>query len=83
MNQESKNKQTLKGKIVSDAMSKTVVVEVSRFVMHPKYKKYFRRTKKYSAHVDVGEYKVGDRVVIESHRPISRTKKWVVKEKIS
>jgi len=83
MSEKIKNKQELKGKVVSDAMSKTVVVEVSRYVMHPKYKKYFKRSKKYSAHDEKNEFKVGDMVVIESTRPISKTKKWAVKEKIS
>jgi len=83
MNEKIKNKQTLKGKVVSDAMAKTVVVEVFRYVMHPKYKKYFKRSKKYSAHDEKNEFKIGDTVVIESSRPISKTKKWIVKEKIS
>lgn len=81
MKNEIKSKQRFKGKVVSDAMQKTVVVLVSRYVKHPKYKKYFKRSKKYKAHDERNEFKVGDTVVIESSRPISKTKKWVVKSK--
>jgi small subunit ribosomal protein S17 len=73
-------KRTLWGVVVSDKQNKTVVVEVERRFTHPLYKKTVRRTKKYQAHDENNECKVGDRVWIEETRPISRTKTWIVKE---
>jgi len=75
-------KRQLIGKILSDKMQKTVVVEVERIKEHPKYKRRYGVHKKYKAHVKEGEYKVGDRVIIEECRPISRDKKWKVIKKI-
>jgi len=71
-------KRKLKGTIVSDKMSKTVVVEVERLKPHPKYLRRFRVHKKYKAHVEGDEYKTGDRVIIEETPPISKDKKWKV-----
>jgi small subunit ribosomal protein S17 len=73
-------KRALWGTVVSDKQNKTVVVEVERRFTHPLYKKTVRRTKKYQAHDENNECKVGDRVWIEETRPISRTKTWIVKE---
>ena len=73
-------KRTLQGVVVSDKQNKTVVVEVERRFTHPLYKKTVRRTKKYQAHDENNDCKIGDRVWIEETRPISRTKTWVVKE---
>lgn len=73
---------TLSGVIVSDRMQKTVVVAVSRLVKHPKYKKYYKVTKKYKAHDEKGEYHTGDKVVIQETRPLSKEKRWIVIEKI-
>lgn len=82
MNNMTKNAQKFKGKVVSAGSTlKTVVVLVERYVKHPKYQKYFRRSKKYSASDEKNEFKIGDSVVIESTRPVSKTKKWVVKSK--
>jgi small subunit ribosomal protein S17 len=67
------------GKIVSDKMEKTVVVEVERFIAHPMYHKRIRRTKKYHAHNEAGA-KIGDVVKLVESRPISKTKKWRVSE---
>lgn len=64
--------------MVSDRMQKTVVVAVTRIKEHPKYKKRFRVTKKYKAHDESDEHKMGDKVVIEESRPLSRSKRWVV-----
>ncbi len=75
-------KRQLIGKILSDKMQKTVVVEVERIKEHPKYKRRYKVHKKYKAHVKEGEYKVGDRVIIEECRPISKEKKWKVIKKI-
>ncbi len=73
-------KNKLKGTVVSDKMSKTVVVEVERIKKHPRYKKRYKVHKKYKAHDEKGECKKGDEVVIEECRPISRHKKWRVVE---
>jgi small subunit ribosomal protein S17 len=68
--------------VVSDKMTKTVVVSVTRLKKHPKYKKYFKVTKKFKAHDENKEYHIGDRVLIEETRPISKEKRWVVLSKI-
>jgi small subunit ribosomal protein S17 len=75
-------KRQLTGTIVSDKMQKTVVVETERIKEHLKYKRRYRISKKYKAHAEAGDYKVGDRVVIEECRPISKDKKWKVVKKI-
>lgn len=74
MNTETKNRKTLVGKVVSDKMDKTIVVSVTRFEKHPKYKKYMKISKKYKAHDEEGVAKVGDNVTIEETRPISKDK---------
>jgi small subunit ribosomal protein S17 len=71
-------KRILQGVVVSDAMDKTIVVRVERRVMHPVYKKFIRRSKKYSAHDETNSCKVGDVVRIEECRPISKNKCWMV-----
>jgi len=69
--------QKLKGKVVSNKMAKTVVVEVSRLKKHPKYQKYIKRSKKFKAHTDE-QIVEGAGVVIQSTKPISKDKKWTV-----
>lgn len=71
-------KRKLTGKVVSDKMQKTVVVQVQRLKQHPKYRRVLRIHKKYKADDAREEYKVGDRVVIEESRPLSKDKKWKV-----
>ena len=71
-------KRILQGVVVSDAMDKTIVVRVERRVMHPVYKKFIRRSKKYSAHDETNSHKVGDIVRIQECAPISKTKSWTV-----
>lgn len=71
-------KRILQGVVVSDKMDKTVVVSVERRVMHPIYKKFIRRSKKYHAHDENNTFKVGDTVRICECRPISKTKTWEV-----
>lgn len=71
-------KKILTGVVVSDKMDKTVVVLVSRYVQHPKYKKYYNIHKKFKAHDEANEYKVGDKVTIEETRPISKDKSFKV-----
>ncbi len=75
-------KKQLTGKVVSNKMQKTIVVEVERLKEHPKYKKRYKVRKRYKAHTEIGEYKVGDRVIIEECRPISKEKKWKVIKKL-
>ncbi len=70
----------LVGVVVSDKMDKTVVVRVERLMMHPLYKKRIRRSKKYKAHDERNECRVGDVVRIEECRPLSKEKRWRVIE---
>lgn len=71
----------LKGTVVSDKMTKTVVVEILRLKMNPKYKKQFKVTSRYKAHDEKGEYHVGDTVIIRETRPMSKDKRWIVVSK--
>lgn len=75
-------KQALQGVIVSDKMQKTVVVDVSRFVKHPKYGKYYSINKKIKAHNESGEFKTGDTVEIVATKPYSKGKSFVVTKKV-
>jgi small subunit ribosomal protein S17 len=68
------------GEVVSDKMDKTIVVAVSRQFMHPKYKKYVRKQKRYKVHDQDNECRPGDRVLIEETRPLSKDKRWKLKE---
>ena len=71
-------KRVLQGVVVSDKGEKTVIVKVERRFMHPLYKKYIRRSKRYAAHDESNEVAVGALVRIEDCRPISKTQRWVV-----
>jgi small subunit ribosomal protein S17 len=71
-------KRVLQGVVVSDKNDKTIVVEVERRFTHPLFKKTVRRSKKYHAHDEANEHKVGDKVRIEECRPISKNKRWSV-----
>ncbi|MEM1046194.1 MAG: 30S ribosomal protein S17 [Pseudomonadota bacterium] len=71
-------KRVLQGVVVSDKTDKTVVVKVERRFTHPLFKKTVRRSKKYQAHDETNQYRIGDLVSIEESKPISRTKRWVV-----
>lgn len=75
-------KRRLAGVVVSDKMQKTRVVAVFRFKKHPKYLKYYRVTKKFKVHDEKGDYRVGDKVVIEETGPISKEKRWKIIQKI-
>lgn len=68
----------LNGIIISDKMQETVVVAIDRFIVNSKYKKRLHLTKKVKAHNKDNKYKVGDMVVIEECRPISKEKKWII-----
>ncbi len=72
------NGNILKGVVVSNKMDKTVVVSVSRLIKHPKYGKFYQVTKKYKAHDEKNECKIGDEVEIAETRPISKDKHFKV-----
>ena len=76
-------KRQLQGIVISNKMLKTVVVEVERIKVHKKYKRRYKVHKNYKAHVENGEYIIGDKVILEETKPISKDKKWKVIEKIS
>ena len=71
-------KRILQGVVVSDKQDKTVIVSVERQIMHPVYKKFVRKSKKYAAHDENNQFKVGDQVSIQESRPYSKTKTWTV-----
>jgi len=77
-NTNHKKARTLKGVVVSDKMNKTVVVEVTRMKKHPKYKKYYKVSRKFKAHDEEDAHKTGDKVLLQETRPLSRGKRWVV-----
>jgi small subunit ribosomal protein S17 len=77
---EGANKKQLIGLVASDKMQKTVIVEVTRRIQHPMYKKFIKRKKRYQAHDEQDECKTGDRVLIEECRPLSAKKRWRVRE---
>jgi small subunit ribosomal protein S17 len=76
--QKKQSNKVLKGVVVSDKMDKTIVVNVTRFVEHKKYGKRIKKSKKYKAHDENNEKKIGDTVEIEETRPISKDKKFKV-----
>jgi small subunit ribosomal protein S17 len=66
------------GTVVSDKMQKTIVVKVDRQVRHSLYKKYVEKSRRYKAHDEMNEAKVGDKVTLVESRPLSREKRWVL-----
>ena len=74
---------TQEGVVSRTSMNKTVVVEVTRQVQHPMYQKIVRRTRNFLAHDEKNECKVGDKVRIVETRPISKTKRWKLREIVS
>lgn len=72
----------LQGTVLSNKMKKTVVVAVSHAKKHPKYQKYFTLTKRLKAHDENNQYQVGDKVIIQETRPMSKEKRWVVVSKL-
>ena len=68
------------GVVVSDAMQKTRVVRIERVYRHPKYQRVIRMSKRLKAHDEGNESKVGDRVIIEETRPLSKDKRWRIRE---
>jgi small subunit ribosomal protein S17 len=73
-------KRILQGVVVSDKQNKTIVVKVERRFTHPLLKKTVRRSKKFHAHDEANQSKIGDTVSIEETRPISKLKRWIVVE---
>lgn len=75
-------KHTMQGLVVSSKTPKTVVVKVQSRKRHPKYRKQYTVSSRYKAHVAEGEYVAGDIVEIQSSRPISKDKRWIVTKKV-
>lgn len=73
-------KRILQGTVTSDKANKTITVEVERLVQHPLFKKYYKKHKKFMAHDENNECKVGDIVKIKESRPLSKMKSWVLEE---
>ena len=76
-------RKTKEGVVVSDAMQKTRVVRIERVYRHPKYQRVIRMSKKLKAHDETNETKVGDRVIIEETRPMSKEKRWRIRSILS
>lgn len=72
---------TLTGRVVSNKMDKTVTVEVTRTIQHPRYHKFIERSARYKAHDEANACQEGDTVVIRESRPLSKSKRWVVVER--
>ena len=75
-------RRVLQGTIVSTKNDKTIVVEVERKFRHPLYGKFVKNNKKYMAHDEDNSAAIGEVVTIEEHRPISKTKKWILKSRL-
>ncbi|HOP86877.1 MAG TPA: 30S ribosomal protein S17 [Syntrophorhabdaceae bacterium] len=73
------HKRKMTGVVIKDKMDKTVVVEVEKFHKHPKYHKYIKIKKRYKAHDEGNKCRIGDNVLIVESRPLSKEKRWIVK----
>jgi small subunit ribosomal protein S17 len=78
----SRRAATKVGRVVSDAMNKSIVVEVERHPQHGRYKRTIKRTSRFMAHDESNAAKTGDRVLIQETRPMSRRKRWILREVI-
>ncbi|MBK9505929.1 MAG: 30S ribosomal protein S17 [Chitinophagales bacterium] len=77
MEQETRNlRRTITGVVTSNKMDKSITVAVERKIMHTKYGKFLKKTKKYHAHDEANDAKVGDKVIIMETRPLSKLKRW-------
>jgi|FaiFalDrversion2_1042247.scaffolds.fasta_scaffold13058_1 small subunit ribosomal protein S17 len=76
MKREKKMRKRVKGKVVSDKMNKTIVVVSETIKKHPLYKKYYKHRTKHYVHDEKNEAKIGDEVLIEETRPLSKLKRW-------
>jgi len=79
-NKDRKGRATKVGRVVSDKMNKTIVVEVERRVQHAEYTRTIKRTSRFHAHDEANTARVGDRVRIEETRPLSKLKRWRLRE---
>lgn len=82
MAEEIKYPKKLRGVVVSDRMQNTAVVLVTRLKKYPKYRKYYKVSKRFKAHNEGMEYKMGEKVVIQETRPMSREKRWKIISKV-
>ncbi len=82
MTKDKKQVRKLQGVIISNKMAKTVIVQVDSVKVHSKYKKRYKASKKYKAHDEKNEYQVGDKVIIQEIRPLSKEKRHLVIKKI-
>ena len=80
---ERGNRRSLIGTVVSDKMDKTIVVRVERLIQDQRYKKYTRRYSRFMVHDENNDCKMGDRVKIIEHRPLSKRKRWKVQETVA
>ena len=80
LDEQESRRQALIGTVVSDKMDKTVTVTVERTYMHRLYQRYVKRTSKFTAHDEGNECRIGDRVHIVATRPLSKRKRWRVRE---
>ncbi len=71
-------RRTFEGIVVSDKMDKTIVVRVDRSRLHPKYKKYYKISRRFKVHDPKNKYKIGDKVTFVECRPLSKEKRWRV-----
>ncbi|MEA2007182.1 MAG: 30S ribosomal protein S17 [Patescibacteria group bacterium] len=78
--EKQQTKKAKKGVVVSDKMDKTIVVEATTLLTHKKYHKKYKDTKRYSVHDENNSYKVGDKVLFNECKPMSKSKKWIVIE---
>lgn len=78
--EQAQSQRTVIGKVISDKMNKTIVVQVERKVKHPLYSKFIRRFSKMYAHDEENTCRIGDLVVIQQSRPLSKTKRWKLVE---
>lgn len=78
MTENTKTVRTLSGRVVSNKMDKSVTVLVERFVKHPIYKKFVRKSTKIMAHDEANECQIGDVVTIKESRPLSKNKAWTL-----
>ncbi len=76
MSEQAKKSRTLQGVVVSNKMDKSIVVSVERFIKHPKYKKFIRKSTKIMAHDAENTCNIGDTVTIEEVKPLSKNKAW-------
>jgi len=83
MNLKHKIKRQFQGVVVSDKMNKTIVVKIEGIKTHPKYRKQYKVSKKYKVHDEKKQYHIGDIVLFEECRPISKEKRWRVIKKLS